>query len=159
MKSMIFKIWREHMHCVLGQSFECQLNCDAQILVQKAQCRFLCRFIPLIISHPVPSPISATSFSSLPSLSLSLPICLLSHTPTISLFSPPLSPQFLSDSSIPSLSTSIDYCLTNHMLPLYHPHSFSFLPPSPPISSPIPLFFSLKFNLYLGFNDGSECYV
>ena len=108
----------------LEQSVECPLNHSAKILVQTAQCRFLCRFTPLIISLPVRSaPFLPSRSPCLPSISH--PYYLFALPPT------PLSPQFLSDSSIPSLSTSIDYCLTNQILPLSHPHSFSFLPPSP----------------------------
>ena len=110
---------------LLEQSVECPLNHSAQILVQTAQCRFLYRFTPLIISLPVRSaPFLPSRSPCLPSISH--PYYFFALPPT------PLSPQFLSDSSIPSLSTSIDYCLTNQILPISPtPDSFS-LPPSPP---------------------------
>ena len=54
----------------LEQSFECPLNHNAQILVQTAQCRFLCHFTPLTISLPVRSaPFLPSRSPCLPSIS------------------------------------------------------------------------------------------
>ena len=125
-------------------SVECPLNHNAHILVQTAHCRFLCNFTPLIFSLSVPSPLSAPipHFLLLPLSLTFLPLSLFSLYLTYPLFLriPPFPLRFLNSFTLDFNILLLDYPYSSS---ISHPHSFSFLPPPPLISSQF-LCFSLS---------------